>query len=280
MQRISINGISAEHISVMDRGLHFGDGLFETIACVDGQLQFWDDHINRIIEGANALGIECPAGSAYLNDINSMMSDKHGRYVIKILLTRGQKTGKGDRGFKYSADQMPTRIVMIGDWPNTDAIKEAHLCFCAHPVSVNAKLSGIKHLNRLDNVLARNEWNDEFHEGIMSDVNGNIIEGTMSNLFGIKNGDLYTPSLEYCGINGIIRKQVIDIAKNINIPLHISNLSKDDLCSMDEIFITNSIIGIWPVSRLHEKNINLGNKVNIFYNELLKRSETNAKAIS
>jgi 4-amino-4-deoxychorismate lyase len=279
---ISINGISAEHISVMDRGLHYGDGLFETIACVEGKLQFWDDHINRMNEGAKVLDIECPASPIFLNDINTLLSDKHGRHVVKILLTRGQMGGMGGRGYKYPVSQQPSRIIIINEWPDYEEVRDGgvHLCFCKHTLSVNANLSGIKHLNRLDNVLARNEWKDEFHEGLMSDINGNIIEGTMSNVFGIKNGDLYTPSLDCCGVNGIIRKHIIDIAKNVNIPLHISNLSKDDLYSMDEIFITNSIIGLWPVSLINDKSIRLGNNTNIFYNELQKRLEANAKYIA
>lgn len=282
MQGISINGISAEHISIMDRGLHYGDGLFETIACVEGKLQFWEDHIDRMSEGAKVLGIECPLGSVFLSDINTLLSDKRGRHVVKILLTRGQMGGMGGRGYKYSATQQPSRIIIINEWPvHTDApTSGAHLCMCAHPISINANLSGIKHLNRLDNVLARNEWEDEFHEGLMSDINGHIIEGTMSNVFGIKNECLYTPLLDHCGINGIIRKHIIDIAKNIDMPLHISNMSKDDLYSMDEIFITNSIIGLWPVSLINDKNIKLGNSTNIFYNELQKRLEANAKYIA
>jgi len=279
MQRVSINGVHTEYVSVMDRGLHYGDGLFETIACVDGKLQFWDDHIQRMGEGARALGIEFSSGLTFLNDIKALLKDEFGRCVVKILLTRGG--GPGDRGYKYPAIQKPTRIVIINEWPNhADSINEARVCLCAHPISVNARLSGIKHLNRLDNVLARNEWKDEYDEGLMSDMNGNIIEGTMSNVFGIKNRNLYTPSLDRCGINGVIRKHIIDIGKSLNMSLHITNLSKDDLYSMDEVFITNSIIKIWPVTLINGKNIKLGDSTGIIYSELNKRLETNAEVIS
>lgn len=278
MRRMSINGISAEYISVLDRGFHYGDGLFETIACTERKLQFWDEHISRIHDGAKALNIESPSSATLLSDISRLISDRQSNHVVKIMLTRG----KSDRGYKYPGSQNITRVVFVNDWPDhLDMSKKgARLCFCKHPISINPMLSGIKHLNRLDNILARNEWNDEFHEGLMSDVNGNIIEGTMSNVFGIRNGALYTPSLDQSGVSGVIRKQIIDIAKTLNIPLHISHLSKNDICSMDEVFITNSIIGLWPVSMINDVSFKLGDTTRVFYKELQKLIHIHAKTIT
>lgn len=281
MQRVSINGITAEHIAVNDRGLQYSDGLFETIACVEGKLQFWDDHIDRMNAGAQLLSIDAPSKSTLLDDIDKLIDNKHGKFVVKILLTRGYGNSSGDRGYKHPAVQKPNRIVMISDWPvHADTKTDAHLCFCKHPVSSNPKLSGLKHLGRLDNVIARNEWKDEFHEGLMSDINGNIIEGTMSNVFGIRDGQLYTPLLDESGVNGVIRSHIIEIAKQINIPVLISRLSKNDIYNMDEVFITNSIIGIWPVSTINDANFKPGKSIDIFCDELHKRIEAHAQYIS
>ena len=122
---------------------------------------------------------------------------------------------------------------------------------CETPVSMNTALAGMKHLNRLDNVLARNEWNDSaVAEGFMFDNQGHIIEGTMSNVFCVLGTELYSPLLEQCGVAGVMRQKVIDIAGTLNIPVNIVDISKDNFLQMDAVFITNSLIGIWPVKKI------------------------------
>ena len=237
----------------MDRGLHYGDGLFETIACVDGRLQFWDEHIERMQHGAKQLGIESAAIDHFKDDALNLMQEKsisHG--VVKLMLTRGQS----ERGYRSPSAQKTTRIVIIShttEYPETFATEGIKACFCQHPVSKNARLAGIKHLNRLDNVLARSEWQDEYQEGLMLDETDNVIEGTMSNIFAVKNNQLYTPSLNLSGVDGIIRSQILSIAQEQGIEINITDIKSEALNEMDEIFICNSIIGIWPVRSLGSK---------------------------
>lgn len=258
MQHISINGIPCQHLSVMDRGLHYGDGLFETIACIDGKLQFWDEHIKRMRSGANRLAIEPSVIDNFKDDVTALLKQHSVKdCVVKLILTRGQS----DRGYRSPSPQKPTRITLLSDFPQYPeqySIQGIKACFCQHPVSKNSRLAGIKHLNRLDNVLARNEWRDEYQEGIMLDDEGHVIEGTMSNVFAIKNNQLHTPSLNFSGVDGVIRSQILSISKELNIETHIIEISKDELISMDEIFVCNSIIGIWPVSSLDEKVFDVG----------------------
>ena len=258
MQHISINGISCQHLSVMDRGLHYGDGLFETIACIDGKLQFWDEHIKRMRSGANRLAIEPSVIDNFKDDVTALLKQHSvNDCVVKLILTRGQS----DRGYRSPSPQKPTRITLLSDFPqypekySTQGIKA---CFCQHPVSKNSRLAGIKHLNRLDNVLARNEWRDEYQEGIMLDDEGHVIEGTMSNVFAIKNNQLHTPSLNFSGVDGVMRNQILSMSKELNIETHIIEISKDELISMDEIFICNSIIGTWPIKSIEEKTYKIG----------------------
>ena len=242
----------------MDRGLHYGDGLFETIACVDGQLQFWDEHIERMRSGAERLKMDAVVIDNFQLDVSSLL-EKHNitNCVIKLILTRGQS----ERGYRNSSSQQPTRIVLLSDLP---LYTEEHVTqgikvrFCQHPVSVNSQLAGIKHLNRLDNVLARNEWQDEYQEGIMLDDTGNVIEGTMSNIFAVKNKQLYTPLLSNSGVDGVIRGQILSIAQQQGVETHVIKHNKEELKNMDEIFVCNSIIGIWPVASLDEQVFNVG----------------------
>ena len=242
----------------MDRGLHYGDGLFETIVSVDGKLQFWNEHIERMRLGAKQLGIDFSTTDNFSHDVQSMLEKfSINNCVIKLILTRGQ----GERGYRISSAQKVTRIVLLSNLPAypDEYLKQGiKACFCLHPVSSNSRLAGIKHLNRLDNVLARNEWQDEYQEGLMLDESGDIIEGTMSNVFVVKNNQLHTPSLSLSGVNGVIRNQVLSIAQEQGIAVHISKIKKEELKNMDEVFVCNSVIGIWPVNSINEINYKIG----------------------
>lgn len=280
MQSIIINGIPAEHLPILDRGFQYGDGLFETIACERGALQFWDEHIIRMKNGAKALNITFPGEGKYLQDIKDILkTGLDEKCVIKLMLTRGQ----GDRGYQQPRSPKPTRAVIVNHWPaypseiSNQGIK---VYLCKHPVSINPSLAGIKHLNRLDNILARSEWNNEYHEGFMFDTNGNLIEGTMSNVFCIKNNTLLTPNLDRGGVNGIVREQVLLIARDKNLAHQAGNITANDLYAMDEIFITNSIIGLWPVNRVAETSYPIGNMTRLIETELRQRIKTNEKTFS
>jgi 4-amino-4-deoxychorismate lyase len=120
---------------------------------------------------------------------------------------------------------------------------------CKTPLACHPLLAGIKHLNRLEQVLARNEWsNDAIHEGVMCSTDGEVIEGTMSNLFAVREGGLLTPDLTHCGVDGIMRRQVLAVAGQLGIPCDVVRIMPSELTAMDELFVTNSIIGIWPVA--------------------------------
>lgn len=264
----------------MDRGLQYGDGLFETIALVGGALQFWEQHIQRMQQAAGKLGLDFPGEAIYFQDVRQLCkASKHTDAVIKLMLTRGQ----GARGYRAPDKQTPTRIAMLSDWPGhtTDySASGIQLCLCKHTVSVNPDLAGIKHLNRLDSVLARSEWHDEYEEGLMSDMDGNIIQGTMSNVFAVRGNTLYTPDLQHCGINGIIRQQVLDSAQDENIHVEICNLAAEDIYSMDEIFVTNSIIGLWPVTQIKDKAFLPAETTHALASNLQRRMLKNAKILA
>jgi len=249
MNNILINGLAQTSIDVCDRGFQYGDGLFETIAYKNNQLQFWNEHLARLNDGCERLNIKPVNETQWLADIEKLQLTNDA--VIKLIISRGIS----GRGYAYAEGDNVTRVTALyamPDYPqsNSQGIKAT---ICKTPLSINPALAGIKHLNRLDNVLARNEWHaDEIAEGFMLDCSGHIIEGTMSNVFCVLGDELYTPLLDNCGVAGIMRQQVIKLASKLNITVNIVDISKQNFLQMDAVFVTNSLIGIWPVKVLEE----------------------------
>ncbi len=253
------NGNSSHVISAHDRGLQFGDGLFETIAIKNEFLLCWDEHIKRLQLGCSRLKIPMPSEETLTKEARSLISNVE-RGVLKLIVTRGE----GGRGYALPLNAETTRLMSLYPWPeysfgNPDNGIKVRLC--NYRYGHNPALAGIKHLNRLEQVMARSEWSDTtIAEGIILDYEKNVIEGTMSNLFYIKNNTLYTPELFACGINGIIRQKVITLAAELNLEVRIDKISLQRLMDADEAFMCNSIIGIWPITLLGEKSLEIGEK--------------------
>jgi len=243
-----VNGRPSDSIHTSDRGLHYGDGVFETVAVDNGAALALEEHLLRLQAGARALGFPEPDAAQILNEVDSMISPDQ-RAVMKIVLTRG----RGGRGYRPPAidDTVPSRIISLHEWPEYDPDMYEQgivLRLCKTRLSQNPALAGIKHLNRLEQVLARNEWRDTgVFEGLMLDTDGDIIEGTMSNLFMFVDGVLLTPSLDGCGIHGIVRKLVMDIAAELEINCRVTRLGLEDMERASEIFICNSVLGLCHV---------------------------------
>ena len=277
MSKVLINGIASEYVSVTDRGLHYGDGVFETIACVGNSAVFIQQHLNRMEYGARKLNIPFPDRQLFLDDINCLLRGSNSNSIIKLILTRG----RGKRGYRYEKTQIPTRICMLSAWPDYVAHWREHgitTRFCQTQVSVNPQLAGIKSLNRLDSVLASSELGPAFNEGFLSDIDGNVIEGSMSNIFIVSNGTLVTPDLSRCGVNGIMREQIIDIAQNSSIKVETRNITRDELLESREIFISNSVIGVCVVKQLEKQSYNTDTMTRTINRILDKRIEADAKA--
>ncbi len=245
-----INGQTTDHLSARDRGLHYGDGLFETLAVIDGCCPFWDRHMRRLQHGCQRLQLPIP-DIAVLQAEAQQLIENETRAVLKLIITRGE----AGRGYRYPEPTQATRILICQPWPNhpvqnwQDGVQ---VRFCDTTLARQPRLAGLKHLNRLEQVLARNEWQDlNIAEGLLSDENGNVIEGTISNLFMLQNGILHTPDLSHCGVAGIMREVILELAASEGIPINIATIKKEHLLKADEIFLSNSLIGLWPVKRLH-----------------------------
>jgi 4-amino-4-deoxychorismate lyase len=258
VNRCLINGIEAGYVSAMDRGLHYGDGVFETIACVNGSAQFAREHLTRMRAGASRLAIPYPDDALFMQDISALMSlaGETADCVIKLMLTRGV----GRRGYRFDRNQTPTRVSMRSDWPGHVARWQqgVRTRFCETPISINPRLAGIKHLNRLDNVLASAELGDNCEEGFMLDQQGHVIEATMSNVFAVIDDALITPDLANGGIQGIIRDKLLSIAAEQGVTTEIRALQQRELLSATEVFICNSVLGVCPVTRIEAQHKHAG----------------------
>ncbi len=254
---ILINGQTTDHISARDRGLHYGDGLFETLAVIDGRCPFWDRHMQRLQNGCQRLQLPVP-DMAVLQAEAQHLIENETRAVLKLIISRGE----GGRGYRYPEPTLATRIIMCHPWPDypsRNGQEGVQVRFCTTTLARQPQLAGLKHLNRLEQVLARNEWQDtNIAEGLMSDENGNVIEGTMSNVFMVRNGILHTPDLSHCGVAGIMRDTILELAHTEGMAVSTTNITKQQLLDADEIFLSNSLIGLWPVKRLHGQPFAVG----------------------
>ena len=252
-----LNGESKCCIDVSDRGFHYGDGLFETIEILHGKPLFLDLHLSRLSVGCKRLLIPMP-DYALLQREATKLANQSKHAVLKLIVTRGV----GGRGYRQPEEIKPTRLFSLHPYPvysESFQLEGVTVRFCQNRLGLNPALAGIKHLNRLEQVLARAEWhNSDIQEGLMQDVRGHVIEGTMSNVFYAKDQCLYTPLIEQSGVAGIVRAIIMDLAKQLSIEVIEKNILSDELLQADEMFVTNSIIGIWPVKKLDHQVVNAG----------------------
>lgn len=257
-EKTLINGKASTVISSFDRGLQYGDGVFETIAIDNGQLLCWNEHIKRLESGCKRLKIP-NQDSEVLKQEGLSLIDSENRGILKIIITRGQ----GGRGYTPPAESEPNRIISLYPFPEypDDILQNGiSIRICDYRYTYNETLAGIKHLNRLEQVLARSEWSDStIAEGIVLDSHDNVIEGTMSNIFCVIDGVLYTPNLTLCGVEGVIRNKILELAPSLEIKAFVNEISITDLKNAEEIFCCNSVIGIWSVVRLENHKLPLGN---------------------
>lgn len=252
-----LNGKPADSIAITDRGLLYGDGLFETIAVVAGRLLCWTQHTARLQEGCRRLDLSYPDSEVLHHEALQLAADRECA-VLKLMLTRGS----GGRGYAPTAAAIPNRILSLHPWPDYPSSYRSEgvrVRICTNRLTVNPLLAGIKHLNRLEQVLARGEWTEpDIAEGLMLDTDGNVIEGTMSNLFVYRDGILQTPDVGHAGIAGIIRGRVLAAAQELGIEAMITALDLHEIEAAGELFLCNSLIGIWPIRAVGDKTFPQG----------------------
>ena len=235
-----------------DRGLAYGDGLFETMAASDGRVRWLDYHLERLASGCRRLAIATPDSEALRAEI-AAHCPRSGRFVVKLIVTRGSS----ERGYDPSAAIEPTRILGISAWrayPAANYARGIRVRVCALRLGVSPAVAGLKHLCRLEQVLAQLELRGhDVEQGLLLDTSGYVVGGSSSNVFAVRGADLLTPSVTRNGIAGVMRRVVLENARRTGLTPREAELTLPDLQTADELFMVNSLFGIWPVARLDER---------------------------
>jgi 4-amino-4-deoxychorismate lyase len=240
-----INGRRRTMLDCRDRGLQYGDGIFETMRVRGGQVRFLDLHLDRLYLGCRKLRIEAPERSDLQRELAHLAGQRRDA-ILKLIITRGS----GPRGYRPSGDERCRRIAFLqalrrGGLDDAAAVR---LRVCTTPLGTNPILAGLKTLNRLESVLARAEWSDaRIWDGLMRDVDGNVVSGSMSNLFLRRGATLTTPLLDRCGVAGVMRRWILEHAGGLGLRTAERRVRWIDLKSAEEVFMCNAVAGIRAV---------------------------------
>jgi 4-amino-4-deoxychorismate lyase len=249
MATLLLDGRPAQTLDPNDRGLLYGDGVFRTMVARAGRPLNWRHQYRLLAIDCGRIGLRCPEESLLLEEVGRVAP---GDAVVKVMVTRGTS----GRGYAFPEDLVPTRIVVahpIPDSPPGAAREGIRVRRCELALAIQPRLAGVKSLNRLENVLARAEWRDPgIREGLLGDAGGRLVEGTMSNVFFVLRGALVTPALTRCGVNGAQRERILELARADGIACEVRDCGFDELRQAGEVFLANSIIGIWPVIAFDE----------------------------
>lgn len=241
-----VNGEISSFVSVGNRGLNYGDGLFETLLIKNGHPLWWQAHMDRLGIGCQRLGLNMPQQAMLLREVKTASAGLNSA-VIKIVLTRQGQA----RGYGFDTDSDCDRIISAHTMP--DHLREAVLQgrrtrICDLRLAIQPALGGIKHLNRLEQVLATAEdFQEGVSEGILLDQNDNVISAISANIFIVMEQRLLTPRLDQCGVRGVFRSQILVAFKS---RCEQRRIQPDFLREAHEVFICNSVRGIVPITRV------------------------------
>lgn len=264
---IAVNGVLGAQVSPLDRGFAYGDGVFETCKMLQGKIPLWHLHKERLLKSCEKLLIPVAIDlveAQLASLIASLAATDSANVVVKITVTRGQ----GGRGYRTPDATLPTIVIGVfpaANYPQSYFSDGVTVKLCNQRLSCNPSLAGLKHLNRLEQILARTEWQDDaIAEGVLLDTHGNVIEAVFSNIFLIKNDELFTPDLSEAGVAGVMRRFIIEtLAPQASLNVHVKHLTITDLLTADAVFLCNSIYGIWPVQQI------LGEQTQVFNTHVL-----------
>lgn len=244
-----VNGVLSRFVPADDRGFTYGDGLFETLCVVRGVPRFWSEHMERLARGCERLGIAMPREPLLLAEVKTACAGQD-RAVARIVVTRGA----GGRGYAPGDAGPALRVVSSHPWPEgveEQARRGLRVRLCETRLGLQPALGGIKHLNRLEQVLAARELEgSDDEEGILLDRDGHVVGGISCNLFLVAGQRLLTPRMDRCGVRGVVRGMILQDFKS---RCELRRITVDMLPEANELFLCNSVRGILPVTRLDGK---------------------------
>ena len=259
---VYINGlfwsIDKATVSVLDRGFTYGDGLFETMRSYSGKIFKLECHLERLLQSARSIFIDVPMTK---NEIRSAINasirlNRLSNSIVRITITRGKR----DSGININYNTPPTVVIFARPlekipkkiYKNGVGIK----LFKNSGIQIQGVPNQIKSCNYLSNILLRERAiKDGCFESILLDHNNNITEGTISNIFIINNNQLKTPLVNEFVLSGITRQVVLDICLENSISFMEDTITEKNILEADEIFLTNSVIGVLPVSHINHRKL-------------------------
>jgi 4-amino-4-deoxychorismate lyase len=252
-----INGRRGRMIDHRDRGLQYGDGIFETMRVRRRRVRLLEFHLQRLYRSCGVLKITPPNPQILRREIEHIAGQRS-EGVLKLILTRG----RGTRGYAPTGRERCTRIATLQALPaslrGSAALAPVRVRVCSTVLGSSPALAGLKTLNRLESVLARAEWSDaRIWEGLLRDTEGNWVCGTMSNLFLIRGTVLMTPMLDRCGIAGVMRRWILQTARELSLRVLERRIQWPELRAADEIFLSNALVGLKSVRRLEYRRTRL-----------------------
>jgi len=255
------DGKPATAVSIDDRAFHYGDGLFETVAVRGGEPRLWQYHMERMTLGCERLSLEMPAVDEVRDELQVALgqhSPRNGDCIAKIVLSGGP----GQRGYGRPPGTVGALLIGLFDYkpvPRQAYVDGIDTVVCETPLATGSPTAGLKTLNRLEQVLGRSEClaADAF-EGLMLDAGNRLICGTMSNVFIVSDNSVITPSLERCGVAGVMRRLLLKALVERGLAVKAADVPIDELWNSDEVFLTNSQFGALSVRRCGEREWPVG----------------------
>jgi 4-amino-4-deoxychorismate lyase len=252
MKLCLVNAIEQKHINVDNRGLAYGDGLFTTAKIIHGKVEHLTQHLERLAFGCKKLGISAPSTDTLEQQIISI-ANNYPLAVLKIIIT----ACSGGRGYARSVSNSHDLIITVHDYPThyDDTVHTGiSLGISTQKIGINPMLGGIKHLNRLEQVLLRQELSTREEDDILvTNVNNNVVEATSANVFFYLKGKLYTPEITQSGVNGIMRQHILRHYPSIIV----KPFSLEELTHVEAMFICNCIMGIMPISNYNGRKLSI-----------------------
>lgn len=251
---VLVDGRASHEPWVLDRGFHFGDGLFETISCRAGRPRFLSLHLERLMEGCRRLHLPSLDVEVLRSEVRQLAEGDAG--IVKVIVTRGQALA---RGYGFTGRERATRVLLRYPAAPAGLPSGVRVDVAMLRLGENPALAGLKHLNRLEQILAWREREERgLDELLLLSRSGALVSGIMSNLFLARRGTLATPAIDLCGVAGIMRQVVLREAGFAGIVCEERTLERADLDEADEVFLTSSRIGVAPVISVGPRSLGVG----------------------
>jgi len=252
MKLCLVNGIQQNHNDIESRGLAYGDGLFTTAKISDGNIQYLSAHIERLLSGCVKLGIIPPSKNELIAQLTAVATS-YTLAVLKVIIT----AAKGGRGYARAIGGGHELIIMVHDYPThyeKMAISGIHLGLSQQQLGINPMLAGLKHLNRLEQVLLNEELSTREEDDLLvANINNEIIEATSANVFILLNDQWHTPDVSHSGVNGLMRQAILQHFPDTLI----QSLTLSNIINAQAMFVCNCIMGVMPVRAFNDLALSL-----------------------